>query len=87
MEWNAAIDDAITQAAWRHSADPDSLRAAISAESAADLAQALRIDHSQAEARMAAIRRALTVQDDLGAGCKLLTDEVQGELLEAINRL
>ncbi len=87
MQFNAAVEDAIAQAAWRYGADTDALRAAIVAESAQELAEVLRIDRDAAESRLAPIRRALAVRDDLGAGCRLLTDEVQRELLDAIARL
>lgn len=87
MQFNPVVEEAIAQAAWRYGADVDALRAAIIAESATDLSAVLRIDRAAAESRMAAIRRALVVQDDLGAGCRRLTDEVQHELLAAIARL
>lgn len=84
MHWHPAIDAAIEQVAWRYGADAAAVCRAISDESAPALAAALGIDPARAEERMRAIRRALSVQDDLGAGCRLLTDEVQQELLAAI---
>ena len=84
MMLNPQIEAALEQVAWRYNADLERLRAALSHESADDLAQALGLPVAAAEARMARARRALTVQTDWGAGCKLLTDDVQAELLVAI---
>jgi hypothetical protein len=81
---SAQVDEALAQVAWRYGADLDALRSALSHESAVELAEALGIEQDAAEARMARVRRALTVQADWGAGCKLLTDDVQQDLLAAI---
>jgi hypothetical protein len=78
------LEEALAQVAWRYSADLDRLRAALSHESAAELAQVLGLDTAAAEERMARVRRALMVQTDWGAGCKLLTDDVQADLLAAL---
>lgn len=84
MMLNAQIEAALEQIAWRYNADLDQLRSALSNESADELAQALGLPAAAAEARMARARRALTVQTDWGAGCKLLTDDVQADLLAAL---
>jgi hypothetical protein len=84
MRLNEMIEQALAQVAWRHGADLDALRSALSHESAEELAQALGIDRSAAEERMAPVRRCLSVQTDWGAGCMVLTDAVQQDLLEAI---
>jgi hypothetical protein len=84
MILNPQIEAALEQIAWRYNADLHRLRSALSHESAAELAQALGLPAAAAEERMARARRALTVQSDWGAGCKLLTDDVQAELLAAI---
>ncbi len=73
--------------AWRHNADVDELRAAIEGESAVALAAALCIEQGVAEKHMARLKRALTVQFDVGAGCKLLTDDVEAEVLAALVEL
>lgn len=84
MLLNAQIEEALAQVAWRYQADLDALRSALSYESADELAQALGIDPAAAEERMAQVSRSVSVQSDWGAGCKLLTDDVQQELLAAI---
>jgi len=84
MMLNPQIEAALEQVAWRYNADLELLRSALSHESAVELAQALGLSAAAAEERMARARRALTVQSDWGAGCKLLTDDVQAELLAAI---
>ena len=78
------IEEALAQVAWRYGADLDALRSALSNESAEELAQALGIDVAVAGERMARVSRSVSVQTDWGAGCKLLTEDVQQELLEAI---
>ncbi len=82
--FNMEVDTALAQAAARYGADPDALRLALEHESADELARVLPLDQTTAEERMARVRRALTVQTDVGAGCKLLTDDVQAELIAAI---
>ncbi len=84
MMLNAQVEAALEQVAWRYNADLDQLRTALNHESAAELAQVLGLDLAAAEERIARARRALTVQTDWGAGCKLLSDEVQADLLAAI---
>jgi hypothetical protein len=84
MMLNEQIEEALAQVAWRYGADLDALRSALSHESAAELAQVLDIDAADAEERMARVSRSVSVQSDWGAGCKLLTDDVQQELLAAI---
>lgn len=81
---NAQIEEALAQVAWRYNADLDALRSALIHESADELAQALGIEPAAAAERMACVGRSLTVQTDWGAGCKLLTDDVQQELLSTI---
>lgn len=84
MMLSAQIEEALAQVAWRYGADLDVLRSALSHESAEELAQALGIDVAVAQERMARVSRSVSVQTDWGAGCKLLTEDVQQELLEAI---
>lgn len=84
MMLSPQIEEALAQVAWRYGADLDALRSALSHESADELAQALGIDAAVAEERMARVSRSVSVQTDWGAGCKLLTEDVQQELLEAI---
>lgn len=87
MQITAEIAEALDQVAWRYRVDSATLQAAVAAESAAALAEVLRLAPSEAAERMARIQRTVTVQSDWGAGCKLLTDDVQAELLEAIAAL
>ncbi|HEX6292859.1 MAG TPA: hypothetical protein VFZ66_26980 [Herpetosiphonaceae bacterium] len=84
MLLDAHIEEALAQVAWRYGADLDALRAALIHESADELARALGLDRAAADERMARVRRVLTVQTDWGAGCKLLTEDVQHDLLAAI---
>lgn len=87
MQMTAEIVEALEQVAWRYQVDPVALQTAVAAESAAALAEVLRLPPPDAAERMARIQRTVTVQSDWGAGCKLLTDDVQAELLEAIAAL
>ena len=87
MQLNAMLNEVLAQVAWRYHADEDALRQALSNESADELARVLGLDAATAAARMDRVRRVLTVQTDWGAGCKLLTDDVQVELLDAIAAL
>lgn len=87
MQITAEIADALDQVAWRYGVDPAVLHAAVAGESVAALAEALRLPTVEATERMARIQRTVTVQSDWGAGCKLLTDDVQADLLEAIAAL
>jgi DNA-directed RNA polymerase specialized sigma24 family protein len=84
MHFNEAIEQSLAQLAWRYGADLDALRSALSHESAEELAEVLGIEQPAAEERMARVRRCLSVQADWGAGCTLLTDDVQQDLLAAI---
>ena len=87
MQITAEIAEALEQVAWRYQVDPAALQAAVAAESVAALAEVLRLLPLDAAERMARIQRTVTVQFDWGAGCKLLTDDVQADLLEAIAAL
>lgn len=87
MQITPQIALALDQVAWRYQVDPAALHAAVAAESEAALADVLQLTSAAAAERMARIRRTVTVQFDWGAGCKLLTDDVQAELLEAIAAL
>jgi hypothetical protein len=73
MQMTVAMDDALAQVAWRYQVDAAVLRAAIMHESAAELAAVLHLEPQVAQAHMARIARAVTVQTDVGAGCALLT--------------
>ncbi|MBV9790185.1 MAG: hypothetical protein JOZ51_18495 [Chloroflexi bacterium] len=84
MMLSPQIEEVLAQVAWRYGADLDALCSALSHESAEELAQALGIELAVAEERMARVRRSVSVQTDWGAGCKLLTEDVQQELLTAI---
>ena len=80
MQMTAAMDDALAQVAWRYQVDEAVVRAAIMHESAAELAAVLHLEPQVAQAHMARIARAVTVQTDVGAGCALLTDAVQQQI-------
>ncbi len=62
MQMTVAMDDALAQVAWRYQVD-----------AAAELAAVLHLEPQVAQAHMARIARAVTVQTDVGAGCALLT--------------
>ena len=77
----------VVDGALRCGVAPALLIDALQHESGSELAQALRIDQTTAEARLAPIVRAVTVEGDWGAGCKLLTDDVRAELQRALSEL
>ncbi len=87
MQLNPVLREALGQVAKRHGAEVDALHRAIEGESSLGLAQALGIEADVAEEHMARLRRALTVQSDFGAGCKLLADDVEAEVLAALSDL
>lgn len=84
MQFGPQLTAVIEQVAWKYRSDPLKLRAALEHESARELASVLALDEATAQRRMAEIQRILTVQTDWGAGCKLLTDDVQDALLTTI---
>ena len=59
---------------------PEALLSAVEHESTAELAQVLQIDTNEAGAWLDRVRRIVTIGDDWGAGCRLLTDELRVEL-------
>lgn len=87
MQLNPTIHAALEQVAWRYNVPVDALHAAIARESATELAQVLGIARPVAETHMARLQRAVTIQSDLGAGCKLLTDDVEADVLAALTEL
>ncbi len=87
MQLNAELRAALAQAAWRHNVEVEGLQAAFEHELAAELAAVLGLDQTAADAHMARICRAVTVQGDIGAGCRLLTDDVQAEMFAALAEL
>jgi hypothetical protein len=84
MQITATMEEAVAQVAWRYQLDERALRAAIRHESAAELAAVLGLAPQVAQAHMTHIARAMTVQSDVGAGCLLLTDELQQQVLQAL---
>ncbi len=60
---------------------------AVEHESVTELAQVLGISQAEAARRFDPVRRTVTVGDDWGAGCKLLTDELRAELRAALGGL
>jgi len=81
------VEAAIERAAARHGVDVVWLSSAIADESAAQLATVLGLPVPDAHARIDQIQRILAVNSDWGAGCKLLTDEIAGQLVAAIDAL
>lgn len=81
------VEVAIARAAARYSVSAAPLRSAIVDESATQLATVLGLSQPAAHARIDQIRRVLAANSDWGAGCKLLTDEIAGELIAAIDAL
>jgi hypothetical protein len=51
------------------------------------VAEVLGIDETDARARLEPIRRMATIGDDWGAGCRLLSEEMRGELRRALRGL
>ena len=60
---------------------------AVEHESTTELAAVMGITRDEAAARLEPVRRTVTVGDDWGAGCKLLTDEMRAELRVALRKL
>ena len=87
MELGSAEQNILADIARRLDLVLGDLVEAIEGESAADLAAAMCISLSDAEARLARVRRAVAIGDDWGAGCKLLTDDVRQELQSALRAL
>jgi transposase-like protein len=87
MFMSQEIDAAVVRVARRYSVDSEQLRQALERDSAEELGHVLGLPVIEAENRMAAIRRAHSVTADWGAGCKLLTDDVESELLAVIESL
>lgn len=77
----------ITDGARRLGIAVEPLLTAIEDESATELAAALHINQAEAQARLAPLLRAATVEGDWGAGCRILTDEVHAELQDALREL
>ncbi len=67
--------------------DVQALIAAVEHESPREVAEVLGIDETDARARLEPIRRMATIGDDWGAGCRLLSDEMRGELRRALRGL
>jgi hypothetical protein len=65
----------------------EALALALEDESTDKLALALGISVDEAAARLGPVRRSVAVNDDWGAGCRLMTDEVCAELHTALRRL
>ncbi len=85
--YDPQVEAAIERVAERYGVGAAPLRAAIANESAAQLATVLRLPVPDAHVRIERIQRILAVNSDWGAGCKLLTDEIAGELAGAIDAL
>ncbi len=79
------VQAAIKRAADRYQVDAVRLGTAITDESPAQLAAVLHLTEPEAHARFEQIQRILAVNNDWGAGCKLLTDEITDELVAAID--
>ncbi len=79
------VQAAIERAANRYKVDPVRLGAALNNESAVQLATVLGLSQSESQARIEPIQRVLVVNNDWGAGCKLLTDEITDQLIAAID--
>ena len=66
---------------------PARLLQAVEDESTTALADVLQITEGEAAARIEPVLRAVSIGDDWGAGCKLLTAEVRAELQAALRKL
>lgn len=67
--------------------DGAQLARAIEAEAVSDVAAALHITIKEATERLRPLQRAMSIGDDWGAGCKLLTDDVRQAIREALRTL
>ncbi len=65
-------------------ADGAQLTRAIESESVSDVAAVLHITIEEATERLLPLLRAVSIGDDWGAGCKLLTEDVQQAIREAL---
>ena len=67
--------------------DAQALVDALESEEASRLARVLSIGEDEAARRLEPLRRAATVGEDWGAGCKILTDDVRAEIRAALHAL
>lgn len=87
MQLTPTLEAALVRAATRYHADPARLRQAVEAESVRELARVLGIEPTAAAERMERLQRIMVVQNDWGAGCRLLSDDVEAELCAALDAL
>ena len=87
MQITDEIGAALDRAAQRYGVAPAALHAACAVESADALAVALGLPLAEARVRMERVTRIVQAGGDWGAGCKLLTDEITAELIQAIEHL
>lgn len=67
--------------------DAGALGKAIESEEPAEVARVLSLPEDEAARRLEPLRRAATVGEDWGAGCRLLTDDVSAEIRTALHAL
>jgi hypothetical protein len=67
--------------------DTNVLLEAIESEEPSEVARVLSIPEHEAARRLEPLRRAATVGEDWGAGCKILTDDVRSEIRAALRAL
>ncbi len=67
--------------------DTTALLEALEAEDPSEVARVLSIPEHEAARRLEPLRRAATVGEDWGAGCKILTDDVRAEIRAALRAL
>jgi len=67
--------------------DAAQLARAIESESVPDVAAVLNITIKEASERLGPLQRAMSIGDDWGAGCKLLTDDVRQAIRDALRNL
>ncbi len=67
--------------------DTTALLEALESEEPSEVARVLSIPEHEAVRRLEPLRRAATVDEDWGAGCKILTDDVRAEIRAALRAL
>ncbi len=67
--------------------DTTALLEALESEEPSEVARVLSIPEHEAVRRLEPLRRAATVDEDWGAGCKILTDDVRAEIHAALRAL
>ncbi|MEA2724423.1 MAG: hypothetical protein QOH59_2194 [Gemmatimonadales bacterium] len=87
MQFGAAEYNIVAELAQKAGVDALALAQAVESEVPAEVARVLSISEAEAARRLEPLRRAATVGEDWGAGCRLLTDDVCAEIHTALRSL